>query len=60
MNVLNEAVRARVACFVFTSSIAVYGFAEPPVREDAVPAPAFPRLELDNNLPRIWKRDGER
>ncbi|MFN7992057.1 MAG: NAD-dependent epimerase/dehydratase family protein [Bryobacteraceae bacterium] len=42
MALLNEAVRAKVACFVFTSSIAVYGSAPPPIREDVVPAPEDP------------------
>jgi UDP-glucose 4-epimerase len=42
VNVLNEAVRTQVECFVFTSSIAVYGSAEPPIREDAAPAPEDP------------------
>lgn len=42
MNVLNEAVRSGVECLVFTSSIAVYGAARPPIREDTVPAPEDP------------------
>ena len=39
---INEAVKHEVKCFVFTSSIAVYGHAKPPMREDAVPQPADP------------------
>jgi UDP-glucose 4-epimerase len=42
MNLVNEAIRTEVRCFVFTSSIAVYGHAEPPMREDMVPIPADP------------------
>lgn len=40
VNLINAAVNAEtVRCFVFTSSIAVYGHAEPPMAEDLVPAP---------------------
>lgn len=42
MNVLNDAVRAEVACLVFTSSIAVYGAADIPMREDTHPTPEDP------------------
>ncbi len=42
MNVLNEAVKAGVSCFVFTSSIAVYGAAPPPVSEEVTPQPEDP------------------
>jgi UDP-glucose 4-epimerase len=42
VNVLNEAVRNGVECLVFTSSIAVYGSAEPPFGEDTVPIPEDP------------------
>lgn len=42
MNVLNAAVKAEVKCFVFTSSIAVYGAGQNPMREDMVPAPEDP------------------
>jgi UDP-glucose 4-epimerase len=42
MNVLNEAVKADVACFVFTSSIAVYGAAQTPMRESLTPEPEDP------------------
>src|SRR5581483_1385033 len=37
MNVLNEAVKANVGTFVFTSSIAVYGAAQTPMRESLTP-----------------------
>ncbi|HJT78388.1 MAG TPA: NAD-dependent epimerase/dehydratase family protein [Gemmataceae bacterium] len=42
INLINEAVRAEVECFVFTSSIAVYGAAPPPMREDQRPMPEDP------------------
>ncbi|MEM1590227.1 MAG: SDR family NAD(P)-dependent oxidoreductase, partial [Candidatus Bathyarchaeia archaeon] len=43
LNVLSEAVRARVKRFVFASSTAVYGNANPlPLREDYVPRPISP------------------
>src|SRR5437870_10605012 len=41
-NMINEAVRHEVECFVFTSSIAVYGAAPPPMREDQTPHPEDP------------------
>jgi UDP-glucose 4-epimerase len=34
INLINEAVRHEIECFVFTSSIAVYGAVPPPMRED--------------------------
>jgi UDP-glucose 4-epimerase len=42
MNVLNEAVKAEVRCFVFTSSIAVYGAGQTPMRESITPDPEDP------------------
>jgi UDP-glucose 4-epimerase len=42
MNVLNEAIKAEVRCFVFTSSIAVYGTNQAPMTEAMVPAPEDP------------------
>jgi UDP-glucose 4-epimerase len=42
INLINEAVRHEVECFVFTSSIAVYGAVEPPMREDRAPRPEDP------------------
>jgi UDP-glucose 4-epimerase len=42
VNLINEAVKHEVACFVFTSSIAVYGAAQLPMREDMVPQPEDP------------------
>src|SRR5437762_11299743 len=42
MNVLNEAVKAEVRCFVFTSSIAVYGAGQTPMHEALRPEPEDP------------------
>ena len=42
MNLINESVKSDVKCFVFTSSIAVYGSAQVPMREDMVPQPEDP------------------
>src|SRR3990172_6163745 len=42
VNLINEAVRHEIECFVFTSSIAVYGPITPPMRESDTPAPEDP------------------
>lgn len=42
INLINAAVRHEVRCFVFTSSIAVYGKGQLPMREDMVPQPEDP------------------
>ena len=42
INLLNEAVKQGVGCFVFTSSIAVYGKNQTPMTEDMVPQPEDP------------------
>jgi UDP-glucose 4-epimerase len=43
VNLINSAVNSgTVKCFVFTSSIAVYGGAPPPVVEDTIPRPEDP------------------
>ncbi|MEV4113345.1 NAD-dependent epimerase/dehydratase family protein [Nonomuraea sp. NPDC049695] len=43
VNLINASVNAgTVRCFVFTSSIAVYGHASPPMTEDLTPAPVDP------------------
>lgn len=42
VNLINESVRHEIDCFVFTSSIAVYGAGQVPMREDMVPQPEDP------------------
>ncbi|MBK8613595.1 MAG: NAD-dependent epimerase/dehydratase family protein [Flavobacteriales bacterium] len=42
INLINASVRYKVKCFVFTSSIAVYGALHPPMREDMQPVPEDP------------------
>jgi len=39
INLINASINHEVKCFVFTSSIAVYGEGQVPLREDTVPAP---------------------
>jgi UDP-glucose 4-epimerase len=51
---INESVKHKVKCFVFTSSIAVYGAAEPPMTEDTIPVPEDPygiaKLAVEQDL----------
>lgn len=42
VNLINESIRHEVECFVFTSSIAVYGAGATPMREDQTPHPEDP------------------
>jgi UDP-glucose 4-epimerase len=42
VNLINAAVNYGMDCFVFTSSIAVYGAGQVPMREDTVPQPEDP------------------
>lgn len=42
INLINASVKHEVKCFVFTSSIAVYGSTPPPMNEDTVPRPEDP------------------
>ncbi|MEQ8470498.1 MAG: NAD-dependent epimerase/dehydratase family protein [Marinoscillum sp.] len=42
VNLINESVKHKVKCFVFTSSIAVYGPGQVPMREDMIPVPEDP------------------
>ena len=42
MNLINAAIKYQAECFVFTSSIAVYGAGQVPMREDMVPQPEDP------------------
>jgi UDP-glucose 4-epimerase len=54
VNLINEAVCHQVDCFVFTSSIAVYGAIDPPIREDQAPRPEDPygvaKLAVEHDL----------
>src|ERR1035437_10005023 len=42
VNLINESVKHKVKCFVFTSSIAVYGNCPPPMTEEMTPKPEDP------------------
>jgi len=42
VNLLNESIKHDIKCFVFASSIAVYGANQTPMREDMVPQPQDP------------------
>lgn len=58
VNLVNEAIRHETKCFVFTSSIAVYGSARVPMTEDMHPEPEDPygiakyavEMDLENAL----------
>ncbi len=39
VNLINESIKNKIKCFVFTSSIAVYGSAQLPMKEDMYPLP---------------------
>jgi len=42
INLINASIKYKIKCFVFTSSIAVYGAGQLPMREDMVPMPEDP------------------
>ena len=42
INLINESIRHKVKCFVFTSSIAVYGAGQLPMKESLIPQPEDP------------------
>jgi len=42
INLVNESIKSKVKCFVFTSSIAVYGAGQLPMTEDTTPVPEDP------------------
>ncbi len=42
VNLINESIKKKVKCFVFTSSIAVYGNCKPPMHEKMIPVPEDP------------------
>jgi UDP-glucose 4-epimerase len=54
VNVINACVNYGIKCLVFTSSIAVYGALEPPLKEDMVPVPedsyGIAKLSVEHEL----------
>jgi UDP-glucose 4-epimerase len=42
INLINESIKSKIKCFVFTSSIAVYGVGQLPMNENMTPAPEDP------------------
>ena len=42
INLINESIKHKVKCFVFTSSIAVYGAGQLPMKESLIPQPEDP------------------
>jgi len=54
IHLINEAVKSKVKCFVFTSSIAVYGKNQLPMTEDTIPEPEDPygisKLAIEQDL----------
>ncbi len=42
INLINESIKHKIKCFVFTSSIAVYGEGQLPMKEDMIPVPEDP------------------
>ena len=54
VNLINASVNGGVECFVFTSSIAVYGAGQVPMREETVPVPEDPygvaKLAVEQDL----------
>ena len=62
VNLINEAIRHEIECFVFTSSIAVYGRIPPPMRETDTPDPEDPygiaKLAVERDLAAAHKMFG--
>ncbi len=54
IHLINESIKNKVKCFVFTSSIAVYGKNQLPMREDTIPEPEDPygisKLAVEHDL----------
>jgi len=54
VNLINESIKHEIECFVFTSSIAVYGKGQLPMHEDLVPLPEDPygvaKLAVEQDL----------
>jgi len=54
INLINESIKTKVKCFVFTSSIAVYGTGQVPLKETTIPIPEDPygiaKLAIEQDL----------
>lgn len=54
VNLINASIKKKIKCFVFTSSIAVYGKGQLPMKEDMVPLPEDPygiaKLAVEQDL----------
>jgi UDP-glucose 4-epimerase len=54
INLINESIKHKIKCFVFTSSIAVYGKGQLPMREELTPEPEDPygiaKLAVEQDL----------
>jgi UDP-glucose 4-epimerase len=54
VNLINESIKHKIKCFVFTSSIAVYGEGQLPMTEDMIPQPEDPygiaKLAVEHDL----------
>lgn len=54
VNLINESIKHKIKCFVFTSSIAVYGAGQLPMTEDLTPLPEDPygiaKLAVEQDL----------
>ncbi|MCP4438037.1 MAG: NAD-dependent epimerase/dehydratase family protein [Aureispira sp.] len=54
INLINESIKHKIKCFIFTSSIAVYGAGQLPMREDITPLPEDPygiaKLAVEQDL----------
>ena len=62
INLINESIKADIKCFVFTSSIAVYGEGQTPFSEDTIPNPEDPygisKLAVEMDLLNAYKMFG--
>jgi UDP-glucose 4-epimerase len=62
VNLINQAILSEAQCFVFTSSIAVYGQNQTPMTEDLVPQPEDPygiaKYAVELDLAAAWRMFG--
>jgi UDP-glucose 4-epimerase len=62
VNLINQSILHKIRCFVFTSSIAVYGEIPPPMRESDIPVPEDPygvaKLAVEMELRVSFKQFG--